>query len=306
MKSSLENNHTTIVELYGITFTHNRNGSIIANGTSSITFVYRIGELNNLNIGTYILSGCPDGGSVSGYNINIRYNKGGSSDSLALDNGPNTPSDAPGLTNKLTINNSTNNNYVFIRISQGYTCNNLVFWPMVRPACISDTTYSPYSARIQDLATNIIYSSLYSNNFNIYSSIKEVDSSRGIDGITIHIPIGTYNNYTFFVVSRYRLSIIKLETQGPTPVKTAGYISVMKYGFLLDSWQPYQHRILSHVDPNTSTNSVTIKADTNWDSFNIIYNINVGPDYHERITSQLKFIPHYYDPNDPNWDNPET
>ena len=77
----------------------------------------------------HVLSGCPASGGLSSYLL--RYQKaGGGSYAKDTGGGVNIPyySDAD----------------VIIRIEQGYTCNNLTFYPMIRKADIEDDTYEPY------------------------------------------------------------------------------------------------------------------------------------------------------------------
>ena len=124
-----------------ILFTVNDNGSITANGTASALTFYLVGRVSGLT-GSYIVSGCPLGAGVEDMHVTIRNDISGSHD-LADDYG-----------NEMQYATFYRNNqdaYYFIRIAQGYTCNNLVFWPMIRSVAIEDNTYSSYSMRVQDL-----------------------------------------------------------------------------------------------------------------------------------------------------------
>ena len=46
------------------------------------------------------------------------------------------------------INSKIQNGYAEIRIAEGYTCDNLTFYPMIRLAEIEDNTYEPYGYKV--------------------------------------------------------------------------------------------------------------------------------------------------------------
>lgn len=125
---NLINIDATSTTLNGVTFTVNNDGSITANGTAdgNANFMF----CNNIvleNGVSYILSGCPSGGGNSSYMI---ANNTGS----FMDTGTSrTFSVEDTITDKLRI-----------RITSGYTCNNVTFYPMVRKAEFTDATYEPY------------------------------------------------------------------------------------------------------------------------------------------------------------------
>ena len=120
----------------GITFTVNDDKTILANGnnngTENSNFI-----INNysLKAGTYILNGCPSGGSSTTYRLAIQKTSGWSV--LALDTGSGSK--------QFTIDEATNIQ-VAIFIQKGQTISNLLFKPMIRLSSIIDDTYEPYQS----------------------------------------------------------------------------------------------------------------------------------------------------------------
>jgi len=118
----------------GITCTNNGDGSFTLNGTASTDsffdiFAPQFRESQGgtpLPNGAYRITGCPTGGSSSTYFMYI------------------TPSYTGDYGNGNT-NNDTTVSGGSIYIKNGYTCNNLVFKPMIRVANNSDDTFAPFS-----------------------------------------------------------------------------------------------------------------------------------------------------------------
>lgn len=119
----------------GVTFTVNNDGSITCNGTASANTFLKIGDLS-LTSQSYILTGCPSEGGKDSYVL--RCYKNGNIKGTDVGNGVN-------------INESIDG-YVEIRITSGYTCDNLAFYPMIRKADIKDDTYEPYH---EPITTNL-------------------------------------------------------------------------------------------------------------------------------------------------------
>lgn len=125
----------------GITFTHNSDGSVTCNGTATADTNYRY--IITLPIDTsFILSGCPTGGSTSTYNL------------FAMD--ADTWSKIYRDTSSSVIfNTGTCKTWHFIiRVANGQTVSNMTFYPMLRRADIyaDDVEYEPY---VDDLQTQI-------------------------------------------------------------------------------------------------------------------------------------------------------
>lgn len=118
----------------GITFTVNDDKTILANGNNDGTANSRF-IINNysLKAGTYILNGCPSGGSSTTYRLAIQKTSDWSI--LGLDTGSGSK--------QFTIDEATNIQ-VGIFIQKGQTISNLLFKPMIRLSSIIDDTYEQY------------------------------------------------------------------------------------------------------------------------------------------------------------------
>lgn len=120
----------------GVTFTINDDKTILVDGnndgTANSSFI-----INNysLKAGTYILNGCPSGGSSTTYRLAIQKTSDWSI--LGLDTGSGSE--------QFTIDEATNIQ-VAIFIQKGQTISNLLFKPMIRLSSIIDDTYEQYGA----------------------------------------------------------------------------------------------------------------------------------------------------------------
>lgn len=120
----------------GVTFTINDDKTILVDGNNDGTANSRF-IINNysLKAGTYILNGCPSGGSSTTYRLAIQKTSDWSI--LGLDTGSGSE--------QFTIDEATNIQ-VAIFIQKGQTISNLLFKPMLREATIADDTYEQYGA----------------------------------------------------------------------------------------------------------------------------------------------------------------
>ena len=132
-KNLLDNTATTKIS-NGITFTVNSDGTVLADGTNDATANSSL-VINryDLSPGTYILNGCPSGGSSTTYRLVIQKTSGWSI--LGLDTGSGSE--------QFTIDEATKIQ-VAIFIQKGQTISNLLFKPMIRLSSIIDDTYEPY------------------------------------------------------------------------------------------------------------------------------------------------------------------
>lgn len=154
--SSLTNN--------GITFTAHSDGSVTANGTATANAVYQFtanasGALGFLPSGRYIVSGCPSGGSATTYEIQVRVNgtwKDVGATELSVD----------------YVNGGGGVDTVRIRVLNGQTVNNLTFYPMIRLATDTDSTYEPYQG---DTYTTDLGRTVYGGTLDIVSGVLTVD-----------------------------------------------------------------------------------------------------------------------------------
>lgn len=129
-KNLLDCSGLTETTTNGVKFTpvYDANGSlkyINANGTASANATFRIDKAESLKEGKYILNGCPVGGSNSTYRI--RATRGLYGQDIGS-----------GLTSNYTVGE---NLYIYIEIANGYTANNLKFYPMVS---VEGGEYEPY------------------------------------------------------------------------------------------------------------------------------------------------------------------
>lgn len=133
----------------GVTFTDN-NGIITATGTSTATFSGFMCRHRNDNklvlpIGTYTLSGCPEGGSTSTYYITIgRNDSSGSWIDIGNDIGE-------GITFTLTEESQIG---ITIAIKQDVTVENLIFKPMLEVGTVAHE-YQPYNLSRQKLRSDL-------------------------------------------------------------------------------------------------------------------------------------------------------
>lgn len=122
--------------LNAVTWTANADGSAKASGTasgSSQPFSPNIVLPN----GSYIISGCPSGGSSSTYFIRVlAYNSGGTLVNNWSDYGS-------GAT--FTIDSTIDHIRVFASVNNGATAPSATWYPMIRLSSVSDATYAPYS-----------------------------------------------------------------------------------------------------------------------------------------------------------------
>ena len=120
----------------GVTFTVNDDKTILVNGNNDGTANSRF-IINNyfLKAGTYILNGCPSGGSSTTYRLAIQKTSDWSI--LGLDTGSGSK--------QFTIDEATKIQ-VAILIQKGQTISNLLFKPMIRLSSIIDDTYEPYQS----------------------------------------------------------------------------------------------------------------------------------------------------------------
>ncbi len=134
-KNIVKHNATNQV-ICGVTFKPNADGSISVSGTATdmATYMIRNYDIKDLKYGTsYILSGCPNGGSAATFALSI--NSGDYVQSVY--------EFGEGTTFSLQRESMTNF-ALFIRVVKGATVN-ATFYPMIREASVADGTYEPYT-----------------------------------------------------------------------------------------------------------------------------------------------------------------
>ena len=116
----------------GATATIDSDGVITINGTVSGGTMF-IGYPISIPFGRYTMTGCPSGGGGNSYQAQLRQ--------LAL-SGVTIASDyGSGATFDYA---ETGTVYYSIRLADGYTANNLKFYPMIRPYTVQDATFEPF------------------------------------------------------------------------------------------------------------------------------------------------------------------
>ena len=129
----------------GVTFTVNPDKTVTANGTPTtgnyseivISPTYPVDYVRNCIISTGIESG-----AITQFCIVVSFRKADMT----------TNGDQRIASGEAVIEIPDNTAYVFFdcMIRTGYTANNLVFKPMLRPASIKDSTYEPYHESVED------------------------------------------------------------------------------------------------------------------------------------------------------------
>lgn len=173
-KNLLPNNATNQT-IQGVTFTINGDGSVTASGTEETGVYYvdlRLGS-TTLQPGEYYFSGCPSGGDwLYGYSLWLHDN-----DSLSIIQ-TGTPQIFT-ITSPVVVTAN-------LVIRPGVTVSNLTFYPMIRDARITDSTYVPYAMTNKELS-NIINQMITPNMYNpiqhvvpAYASISYTDLNNFI------------------------------------------------------------------------------------------------------------------------------
>lgn len=170
VRKNLLQNTATSQTTSGFAATVNGDGSVTCNGIPSETVVLYVRSDIALPEGTYILTGCPQGGPAT---TKFKLDTCTADDHWYTDIGDGKEF------------NITNFNLKFVRIViySGYTCDNLTFYPMIRLASIEDDTYEPY---IENTEVDVTLPALPTlTGTNVLSVGTEVQPSK-ID-ITGHI-----------------------------------------------------------------------------------------------------------------------
>jgi len=167
----------------GVTFTVNDDGTVKASGdatgNASITLGMFYGEVGK----TYIITGCPSGGSTDGYTLGIRDL-----------NGTNPIQHETGDGIEFTVT-STSGYRVGCYVHSGATVNNIVYKPMIRDARIaSDEFVQPYN-KIKTVEYEFMNTTLNTYNGNELSLTLPSDFKKSL-GVVIRDswPNANWNN----------------------------------------------------------------------------------------------------------------
>ena len=141
----------------GVTLTVHNDGTITLNGLATATtqFYNALTNITKVEIGeSYILSGCPSGGSGTTYALRpMKTSSTWYSDDFG---------------NGVTFTADSTNLFINIIIRNGYNCNNMTFKPMLRKASVTATPYEPY---LGHLYTVQIGSTVYGGYVDLVSGV---------------------------------------------------------------------------------------------------------------------------------------
>lgn len=199
----LENKATTQT-INGVTFTVNKDGSVMANGTTTTSITFKINnDIVPKNISNLILSGCPNNGSNTTYDLKIELYKNNVWTKALYDfeNGVDT-GDLSEYTSCM----------ISITIRKDYNANNLIFKPKLEKGTKA-TPYSPYGMGCVKI--DVINKNLYNGKNEIGginndgSLNNNADRWRAIDYINVEnstdISINIYNITTTGALGKYCL-----------------------------------------------------------------------------------------------------
>ena len=120
----------------GVTFTVNSDGTITANGTATNRIIFLVGTAYISQTRNYTYTGTPSGGASSTYSMNYRNS-----------NVYKTVETGNGITTQFEGGKTYE---AVIDIRSGVTVSNLTFYPMLRYADITDSTYEPYKESVDE------------------------------------------------------------------------------------------------------------------------------------------------------------
>lgn len=168
-KNKLPNNAVSKT-LNGVTFTKNSDGTVVVNGTATTSCFYNIISDNKVPITTtnLILSGCPLGGTSSSYRLRATYTDTSYSEDIG---------------SSIKLKDEKVLQIVTIVITNGTTCNNLIFKPMIssdggeyEPYTRGQASPSPdYPQEIKTLTGNLKLTSCGKNLFD--SSFRKANGT---------------------------------------------------------------------------------------------------------------------------------
>ena len=177
----------------GVTFTVNKDGCVMVNGTATTNTTFKINDdIVPKNISNLILSGCPNNGSKSTYDLKIELYKNGVWTKVLYDFGNGV--DTGDLSEYTSCTRSTT-------IRKDYNANNLIFKPKLEKGSKA-TPYSPYgqgSVEIYNCNGNLFNKNDITQNGFLSQSTDEILSSTK-SSVSNYIKIKKLKNY---IVSGY-------------------------------------------------------------------------------------------------------
>jgi hypothetical protein len=154
--------------------------------------------------GTYILNGCPSGGSGSTYYLEAVITKNSSAFSLGIDSGN-------GIEIEITGDDFSNDGaYVMIRgiVKSAYAIQSLItFKPMLRLAADTDDTYQPYAKTNRELTE-----SYPANKVMMSDGVTSVEEA--VDEVTEALTVGTVVNGSVATLDTWLVTNVPIESNG--------------------------------------------------------------------------------------------
>ena len=184
----------------GITYTINADGTVTADGTATADVLLGIKRhFDGHDFDGKILSGCPAGGGSTTYDL---Y--------MCMENSPYTHYADDYGTGAIVECPSSVDCQIVIRVRNGQTVNNLVFYPMLRDANILDPTFEPYHESVKDTlrdAEVIKGKNLLAPPYTdgVYKSASNITFTVNSDG-TISTNSATASADVYFILRKYTVS----------------------------------------------------------------------------------------------------
>lgn len=215
----------------GLTYTYNSDGSITFNGTATEgTFVYLNGGETKIPTKanfTYILSGCPSGGSQDTYSLSCTSPFNGST-VYAIDRG-----------NGFIINKSQDMSWdMYIYINSGITISNLTFKPQIEIGSIA-TDYEPPILLSEAIHVFSLGNTYYGGSLDVNSGLLtiawEAKTLIGTENWSIQSEVGDTDTFTTFQ------SQLNLEQNVMTadPSSTTRFCSHFSYDLSNQNYESY-------------------------------------------------------------------
>lgn len=169
---NLLENTATSQTINGVEFVVNEDKSVTANGTATANGEFLINNTLVLDNGTYILSGCPSGGSANTYRLRC---------TMGIDSSVSEFGDS------LTITKTSGENALYLKIdySSGVVFDNLTFYPMIRKASVKNDRYMPYgkgSVEVKSVGKNLFKNTATSQTIKGVKFVVNEDGSITADG----------------------------------------------------------------------------------------------------------------------------
>lgn len=201
--------NATSQTINGVTFTVKEDGAIVANGTATNNINYIIAQHLTMELGTFTLSGCPAGGSVSTYYLGLVLL---GSYTFYVDTGN-------GQTKTYTNFDYDNTNTTYrIFVANGVVCNNLTFKPMFEKSSTA-SDYTPHAEQNAPLTLGNI--ELYEGDeieidYVQKAGYKKVTGARFVKN---NAKIASYNGET--ITTEYKSTTGQLTTGATVVYKLA-------------------------------------------------------------------------------------